>query len=124
MSELETLVGEPELAARTRRIGAEVAGKADEVFWNEDSADLYADDLTHEHFSEHSQCLALLGGLLLPERQARIAANLLTDTERYGPWRVPRSIFRTICSRRTICSSAQIKFSTAWVCGSTWPRRA
>jgi alpha-L-rhamnosidase len=84
LAELETLVGEPERAARTRRIGAQAAAKADEVFWDE-ARGLYADDLTQEHFSEHSQCLALLCGLLAPERQAKISANLLTDTDPIRP---------------------------------------
>ena len=80
LAELETLVGEPELAARVRRIGAGVAASSDESFWNEGRG-LYADDLTQEHFSEHSQCLALLGGLIAPERQARLAETLLADTD-------------------------------------------
>jgi alpha-L-rhamnosidase len=34
---------------------------------------------THTHFSEHTQCLALLAGMLEGEQQRRTAQNLLSD---------------------------------------------
>ncbi len=78
VAELETIVDEPELAARARRQAQELAGRLSEAFWNEDRG-LFADDLAHQHFSEHSQCMALLSGLLEPSRRARIAEALVRD---------------------------------------------
>jgi alpha-L-rhamnosidase len=45
------------------------------AFWNEQRG-LFADDLSHQHFSEHTQCLAILSGCLPPDRQARLAQTL------------------------------------------------
>ncbi len=75
-SELEAVCGEPELADRDRRLAQEVAGRADAAFWVPERQ-LYADDQAHEHFSEHSQALAILTGLLSEERMARVGTGLL-----------------------------------------------
>ncbi|MFZ4068012.1 MAG: alpha-L-rhamnosidase C-terminal domain-containing protein [Phenylobacterium sp.] len=77
-SELEAMVAEPELAKRCARLARGVAAAADRHFWVEQRG-LYADDLDHSLFSEHSQCLALLGGLLPKKREKALAANLFTD---------------------------------------------
>ncbi len=77
-SELETYAGEPELAARARRLASQVTKRAEVAFWNEERG-LFADDLEQQHFSEHAQCLALLGGIVGGERQARIAQALLGE---------------------------------------------
>jgi alpha-L-rhamnosidase len=79
-SELEELVGEPELAARGRRLARQIAAAADATFWDE-TRGLYADDLAHTSFSEHSQCLALLSGLAPEKRFLRLAHGLLTDQD-------------------------------------------
>ena len=46
------------------------------TFWDE-TRGLLADDIAHKHFSEHSQCLALLAGGLDAVRAERIADSLL-----------------------------------------------
>jgi len=79
-AELEDIVGEEELAARDRRLAAETAERTAAAFWVPDRK-LFADDLAHEHFSEHSQVLAILTGLLPEERTARIGRALLEPQE-------------------------------------------
>jgi hypothetical protein len=77
-AELEDFVGEPELAARNRRHADAVARAAATLFWNEHRG-LFADDLAHEHFSEHTQCLALLADAVPLSRRDRCVQGLLTD---------------------------------------------
>ncbi len=76
-AQLEHAIGEPELAQRAERLRDELARVATERFWNEQRG-LFADDLTHEHFSEHTQCLAILSGCVDTLRQERIA-HVLTQ---------------------------------------------
>ncbi|HET9223372.1 MAG TPA: alpha-L-rhamnosidase C-terminal domain-containing protein, partial [Roseiflexaceae bacterium] len=78
-AQLEAWHGEPELAARARRIAAGLATRLDEALWDERRG-LFADDLAHRHFSEHTQCLALLSGHLPAERRPAIEHGLLTDS--------------------------------------------
>ena len=78
IAELEAWLDEPENAARWRRYASEVAEAAVRAFWDE-SRGLLADDLAHAHFSEHSQCLALLGGHVPSDRRARLIEGLLND---------------------------------------------
>jgi hypothetical protein len=59
-AELEELIGEPEMGARNRRTADAVTKAANDTFWDEKRG-LYAEDLDHQHFSQHAQCLALLG---------------------------------------------------------------
>lgn len=77
-AELEERMGEPELAARAQRQAAELAERLQAGFWDE-ARGLFADDLAHQHFSEHTQCMALLSGLLRPERAAQVGAGLLSE---------------------------------------------
>lgn len=74
-AELEDWLGEPGLAARWRRAAAELARAADAAFWVP-ARGLYADDGARRLFSEHSQCLALLGGHVPPAKRRRIARAL------------------------------------------------
>jgi hypothetical protein len=76
IAELEEALGEPELAARLRRKAAELAARL-EPFWSAQRG-LYADDRQHSSFSEHTQCLALLSGLLPARRRAQVATGLLS----------------------------------------------
>jgi hypothetical protein len=76
-AELEDYAGDPELAALQRRRGRELAAACRAAFWDE-SRGLLADDVAHQHFSEHAQCLALLGDLVDGEMATRTAHNLLT----------------------------------------------
>ncbi len=77
VTRLENMAGEPVLAKRARVQAEELAARLS-VFWDERRG-LYADDLDHRYFSEHTQCLALLSGQLPPDRRARMAEGLLTD---------------------------------------------
>lgn len=76
-ADLETHLGQPEFATRYRRWARELAERATAAFWDEERG-LLADDLSKTHFSEHTQCLALLSGQLDESRRARAADGLLT----------------------------------------------
>ncbi len=78
LAEVEAWLGEPELAARWRRIADDIGAAADRRFWVE-ARGLYADDATGASFSEHAQCLALLGGRVPVSRRARVADALFAD---------------------------------------------
>jgi alpha-L-rhamnosidase len=75
---LEEQLGEPELAARLRRRARQTA-QGLKVFWDEGRG-LYADDLGHTSFSEHTQSLAILSGLLPDTHRAHVAAGLIGDS--------------------------------------------
>lgn len=77
-AELESWLGEPELAARWKRQAAELAERLGAAFWDA-SRGLYADDLAHGHFSEHAQLLALLSGSLPAERAKALAGTLFNQ---------------------------------------------
>ncbi|MFW6189193.1 MAG: alpha-L-rhamnosidase C-terminal domain-containing protein [Planctomycetota bacterium] len=74
---LEDHFGELELASRDRRLAQELAARIRSAFWDEERG-LFADDLTHEHYSEHGQVLAILSGLLPTHRQAQVGDALLS----------------------------------------------
>ena len=80
LAELETWLEEPELAQRARRLAGSLAQSIDKVFWDA-TRNLYADDVSHRHFSEHAQCLALLSKMLSSERAAQTAHALNSSTE-------------------------------------------
>ena len=40
---------------------------------------MFADDLSHIHFSEHTQCLALLSGLLAGQQYSRTSENFINE---------------------------------------------
>ena len=77
-AQLEAWAGEPELARRFKRHRQQLAARIAAQFWDEERG-LFADDLAHEHFSEHTQCLALLSGALSDEQWERIGQGLLDD---------------------------------------------
>ncbi len=60
-AELEDLLGEKELAARNRRTADSIAAAAKKYFWVA-SRKLFADNTAKTQFSEHAQCMAVLGG--------------------------------------------------------------
>jgi hypothetical protein len=76
-ADLESKMGEPELAQLWQRRASELAKRAITAYWNE-SRGLLAEDESQQIFTEHSQILALLSGFLDEERQSCIAAGLLT----------------------------------------------
>jgi hypothetical protein len=77
---LESWLGEPELAMRAQARAAALAAKLIDQFWD-DGRGLFADDLQHQHYSEHAQCLAILSGLLDDTCQGRVAEGLLGRTD-------------------------------------------
>ena len=77
-AQLEQWLGEPELARRAERLAGDLAARTIPAFWDE-ARGLFADDLGKRHFSEHTQCLAILSGHVPPERLGRMKAALLTD---------------------------------------------
>lgn len=74
-AQLEDMLGETALAQRQRRLAVELARNL-EVFWNEERG-IFADDLAHQHYSEHSQVLSILSGQLDAEQVERAAHGLL-----------------------------------------------
>lgn len=76
---LEDWAGERELALCRRNQRDRLARAVTAAFWDE-ARGLFADDLEHKHFSEHTQCLALLSGALAGDRLQRTGKNLLTDS--------------------------------------------
>ena len=88
-SELESWLGEPELAARQKRLAHDLAWRATQAFWDEERG-LLADDLAHRHFSEHTQCLAILSGCLDEGHCTRASHSLLND-----PQLTPTTIYFT-----------------------------
>lgn len=76
-AQLEDHLGEPELADLQRRRSSDLVKAAIPAFWDE-SRGLLADDMKHQHFSEHTQCMALLGNLLDTTKRPRVIEGLFT----------------------------------------------
>lgn len=77
MADLENWLGEPELSARATRLADSITAASLAHFWDEEKG-LIADDLDHQWWSEHSQCLALLGGGLPADIASRAGEGLLS----------------------------------------------
>ncbi|MEI6035538.1 MAG: alpha-L-rhamnosidase C-terminal domain-containing protein [Verrucomicrobiae bacterium] len=60
-AELEQMANEPELSARWLRLADRTSAACKAVFFDP-ARGLFADDSAHRFFSEHAQCLAVLGG--------------------------------------------------------------
>ena len=76
--ELEDYFHEPELAQRCRRLAVEFTSRIYDVFWDS-NRNLFADDITKQYFSEHTQSLAVLSGQLESAKREAIAISLLAD---------------------------------------------
>ncbi|MBD3239519.1 MAG: Bacterial alpha-L-rhamnosidase [Chitinivibrionales bacterium] len=76
-SRIEEWLGEGELASRDRRLARELTASLEQL-WDEKRG-AYADDRAGEHFSEHSQCLALLSGMLSDSRARQVRQALFGD---------------------------------------------
>lgn len=74
-AELEDGLGETQLAERDRATARRLTDAVMKVFWCE-AKGMIADDAKHACFSEHAQCLALLGGWL-NEGQRRLVGDAL-----------------------------------------------
>ncbi len=77
---LESWVGDPELANRDERSATALAAAIQTALWDEKRG-LFADDLAHQHFSEHTQCLAVLSGHLAADQTNQVIDHLLTDAD-------------------------------------------
>jgi len=73
---LEQYAGDRLLAARYKQKALE-QGRACYAFWDK-TRGLYADDLGKEHFSEHAQCMAILGEIDAIPRRQRVIDGLLS----------------------------------------------
>lgn len=80
MVELEAWLDEPELASRNRQLADRLGAAIDRSFWNP-SRGLYADDLSAEHFSQHTQCLAVLAGGMSADRAKALIHTMLGQSD-------------------------------------------
>jgi len=78
LAELEDMLGNSQQAETVRLQAKLLAERVSLSFWD-DRRGLFADDLFKEHFTEHTQSLAILSGLLGQERLERVASSLLQD---------------------------------------------
>lgn len=84
-ADLEMQLGDPLLAQRCLERALALAERVKRRFWNP-ARGLFADDLAQTCFSEHAQCLALLGeslysGLLSDAEIGSLADGLLNDSD-------------------------------------------
>jgi hypothetical protein len=79
-AEVEEWIGELELAQRDNRLAEDLATRIMGQFWDE-KKNLFADDPAHKFFSEHSQCLAILSGVLDETITQKIGKSLLNDPD-------------------------------------------
>lgn len=77
-AELEALTGDLEMAARQSAFAQRLTAACVKAFWSEERG-LMADDLAHQHFSEHSQCLAVLNRSLPEPFAPSLARGLAHD---------------------------------------------
>ncbi len=77
-AQLEAWAGDPLAGQRWQTHQAALAAAARRALWDE-RRELFADDLAHTQFSEHTQCLALLSGVLEPDERDRVGQRLLHD---------------------------------------------
>jgi hypothetical protein len=75
-AELEEAFGDIELAQRNRKLADGINKTVIEKFWDE-SRGMIADDLEKKHFSEHAQCLALIGGSIDGPKREKAIEGLL-----------------------------------------------
>lgn len=78
--DLEKAVGDATLARRWERARADLARATRAAFWDQ-TRSVFADDLAHARFSEHTQCLALLSGVLEGDEVQRVGTALLNAGE-------------------------------------------
>ncbi len=76
-AELEEQVGEPLLARRNRDTAKKIAAACREVFWDA-KRNLFAEDREHSLYTEHAQCMAILGESLPGRDQRALVKSLVT----------------------------------------------
>ena len=74
-AEMEASFGEHQLADRDHATAITITEAVLRDFWDEEKG-LIADDIRHDAFSEHAQCLAILGGLLDAGKRCLIGSSL------------------------------------------------
>ncbi|MEM7627617.1 MAG: alpha-L-rhamnosidase [Planctomycetota bacterium] len=79
-AELEDWLGETQLAERNRQTADALGAAIERSLWNPERA-LYADDLGAEHFSQHTQCLAVLAGGVDMDRASGLMRHTLDQTD-------------------------------------------
>ena len=79
-ADLEAQVGDPDFARIWRHRARKLADNATAAFWD-DARGLLAEDKKRQHFSEHTQCMALLSSMLEEPYRARVAHGLLNDPD-------------------------------------------
>ena len=79
VAEIEDALGETRFAAHWREKADRLAHSLVRLFWDEGRGAL-ADDRARTRFSEHAQCLAILGGVFTPEQEGRAFAALTEGT--------------------------------------------
>ena len=79
-AELEEVLGEPELAARNRRLARQTTDEVLRRFWV-DQRGLLADDVARSKFSQHAQCLALLTEILPAGIRQGVFDKLVASTD-------------------------------------------
>ena len=77
VADLERMLGEKQLAIRYGQLAKRLARRATAAFWDKRRG-LLSDDLAHTSFSEHTQCMAILSGLVTDDKRARMSEGLLT----------------------------------------------
>lgn len=77
-AQLESILGETELAQRNQKLAEALAGPVHRAFWSAERG-LYANDLGHTEFSEHAQALALLTGVVPASERSRLTKGLLEE---------------------------------------------
>ncbi|MEK7474626.1 MAG: alpha-L-rhamnosidase [Candidatus Coatesbacteria bacterium] len=78
IAELERWLGEKELSDRNLALAARLTERLLAAFWD-DGRGLLADDLKKTSFSEHVQCLAILGAQVEAERLRSLEEGLMKD---------------------------------------------
>ena len=79
-AQAEDAAGDAAMAAYWRGKKKAIAEAVLRRFWCERRG-LVADTTAQDRFSEHAQCLALLSGILPPDREARVLKGLLEDAD-------------------------------------------
>lgn len=79
-AELEELAGEPLLARRNRETADRISNACLAAFWDAERG-LFAEDADRAVYSEHAQCMALLGGSVPSHDVPKLAKSLLAATD-------------------------------------------
>ena len=79
-AELETHFGSKHLAANYNELADATAAGIKKTFWNAERQ-LLADDIGHEFYSQHANCLGIIAGLFNDAEQAAVIEQVKNDKE-------------------------------------------